>query len=137
MRIENRTTYMTVMSRYHLILIAAFIISIVTKPEGWWVSCLLFVIIELLVLSNKFTESISIGPTSMITTYFRFFSRKELKVPVKELELRLTKEATFRSPKYFRLKITRKRKLVYVVDSRDGFEEEELRQLSACLSAKT
>ncbi len=136
MKIENSTTYTTVMSRYHLILIAAFIISIVAKPEGWYVSGLLFVFIELLLIFSKFTQSISVSSTNIIITYFRFFTRKELQVPVNDLELRLTKEATFRSPKYFLLKILSKGKLVYVVDSRDGFEEEELRQFSTCLPAK-
>lgn len=46
------------------------------------------------------------------------------------MKLKLSKESTFRSPKYFLLKIFSNGKQVYNIDSRDGFEEQEFVELS-------
>jgi hypothetical protein len=129
MKVENSNNYTTVTIRYVLILVAAFLFSIVTKPEAWELSVSMGLIVVLWIISKKFTQRIDLDSETVTITYFRFLTRKELQVPVEGLEVKLTKEATFRSPKYFLLKIFFKRKHLYTIDSRDGFREDELRQL--------
>jgi hypothetical protein len=130
MELESNIGYTTAVTRYVVIIIAATAFGVLSKPEQWEFICLFSIIILLLILSRRFTESASLNKQNITVKYFVFFTRKELKVPVQDLELKLSKESTFRSPKYFLLKIFSRGKHIYTVDSRHGFEEKELREFS-------
>lgn len=130
MKIESKTPYATVIGRSSLILFVAFIFLIIVKPDTWGIIFLLFAICELQILARKHTYTISALSTGITVNYVSFFIKKELKIPVEKLEVKLSTERAFRNPKYFVLRIYCKRKLVYSIDSRDGIEENELRQLA-------
>ena len=130
MKIHSSISYATLMMRYVLILFAAFLFALLSQPFAWELNCIMGVAVLLLIVSRRITSAISFDSTHMIITYFIFFTRRELKVESENMELKLSKESTFRSPKYFLLKIFSNGKQVYTIDSRDGFEEQEFVELS-------
>ncbi len=130
MRLKNRNTYTATMTRYFLILACGVMVCIITAPAAWLATFSIAMGIALILASNKFTEQI-IAETDYITiTYQRFFIRQHIRLPLDGLELRFTREASFRSPAYFVLKIFSLEKHIYSVDSRDGFHENELKEFA-------
>ncbi len=127
--VTNRRSYYDQIIWETLIVVVVFILFLFFKPSAWWIEIMLFGIIEMSLLSQKFTQSICIDSSNLNIKYLHFFDRKQLTIPNEEVDLRLHKTASFRSPGYFVLEIKRKKRIVYKVDSRNGFEEADLRRL--------
>lgn len=65
----------------------------------------------------------------MIITFGQFFKRKKEEYPINNIKCQLIKSAAFRGGKYFKLSITSAKQKQYVLDSRDGFTEQEFEEV--------
>jgi hypothetical protein len=86
----------------------------------------LFLVVEVIFLSGKFTQKVSIDTTGLEIVYYQFLFEKKLSIPRNKLTIQKRKTGSFRSPSFFVLNIMNNKKEVYRVDSRDGFNEDDL-----------
>ena len=111
-------------------LIIGFMITGIIKPHSLFVSVFLFAVIEIIFLLQKFTTSVAVDELDFIVTYSQFFLKRELKIPKRDVSIKISNEVTFRSPEHLVVYVNVKNKNIYKIDSRDGFDDEDLYKLS-------
>jgi len=124
----NRKKYKAYLLKITLLIIGSFTILAFLSVLNQWLLLMLCVFILLTFLYQKFTESISVTFNVVKITYARFFISNSITIPVSELKIEVIETAAFRGGKYLQVRFFTKNRLVYVVDSRDGFSEDELRE---------
>ena len=134
-KINNDKEYHESLLQTTLLILAAAVILIFLKPYSWVGIIIFTVIIELIFLSQSFTDSISIDDTSVIIVNYCFFSKKVIVINRSEASSKLWKAASFRSPAYWVLDILQQNKKIYSIESRGGFSEEDLVMLNDCLKS--
>jgi hypothetical protein len=127
--IKNEKKYYPYVIRVTLLLLTGLIIFHLVKTPPLWGTVLFFLILELIFISNTFTQSISIDASRVVISYFSFLIEKQLTIPISKTEFKITKTASFRSPTYFLLSVFENEKRVYQIDTRDGFSEEDFHKL--------
>lgn len=110
-----------------LIIVGMLLIGMVTS--NLLGALLIGMIIEFLFLTQKITLKLSIDHTGLKVLYYRFFSKNEIQISSGGIKSKADYQVAFRSPKYLTLKIYKKNKLMYTIDSRDGFLEEDLKKM--------
>ena len=130
LKIENQKQYNHSLKMRTLYLFLAFAIIQMVKP-AFFFNCILFLIIETMVVSIKFTQSLIIEPSGLTINYFHFFSAKKITIPLEMANFKLIKTGSFRSPSYYVLKIMEGKRKVHEIDSRDGIQENDLKQILA------
>ncbi len=110
-------------------ILIGFVIMLFLNPSFFIGDIIMFILIELILLSERFTQSVSANHISITIIYYHFLSKKEIVINRSETKSKLSKVGSFRSPVYFVLDIRRYNKRVYRIDSRDGFSKDELNML--------
>lgn len=110
-----------------LILIAFIIVEIFSSFSI--IALLLFLFIEIILISSRFTQSVSIDTSFVVIYYYHFLIKKQLVFPRKDVEIKEIRIASFRSPAYNVINIIKNRKQVYQIDSRDGFDKDDLKMI--------
>ena len=113
-----------------------FLIIQIINPSFFIGTVIIFLIIEAILISENFTQSISVDNLKVKIINYHFFSKKEIVVERNKVEFKLSKKASFRSPGYYVLDVLENKKRIYTIDSRNGFEEEELIKLNDFLKPK-
>lgn len=129
MKVFNSNNYFNYVTRILVILTIAVFIAIIIYPSSFAISFILYLVLIILFTGSRYTQSISIDSQNIIITYFQFFAKKELKISIKEITIKMIKAVAFRNPKYFILQVYQKNKKIYSIDSRDGFLEEDFKKI--------
>lgn len=132
-KINNDKEYHEYVLRMSLWLLAGGVVMLFLKPSFWVGTIIITVIIELIFLSQSFTDSVSVDDINVTIVYYCFFSRKKIVISKSETKSKLSKTGSFRSPVYWVLDIMKQNKRVYSIDSRDGFNEDDLIMIDNCL----
>ena len=132
--VKNKKKYFPTLIKSTLLMLSGFILVLIFQQSFSWLVLILLLTIELILISTKFTQSISIKSTKIVIIYFRFLIKSRLEIQKSEVEFKLKKSASLRSPAYLILEILKKNKKVYQVDSRDGFEEEDLNLIKSSIN---
>ncbi|MDR0872335.1 MAG: hypothetical protein LBN27_02560 [Prevotellaceae bacterium] len=87
----------------------------------------LFVFTEIIIISTRYTKKVSISEIGVTITYYQFLRLKLLTIPFKNAIFELSKKKVYQRLEHFYvIKIFQNNKMLYEIDSRDGFEEFEL-----------
>lgn len=122
--IKNRKKYYPYILRTTLLLAAAmFVLQLLTRFS--LISVALFLVVEFIILSEKFTENISINSDDLVIKYFQFLKSKKISIPLFDADLKKYKVVAFRSSGYYKLNISINKKNIHELDSRNGFYEED------------
>lgn len=90
---------------------------------------ILFLTIELIILSKTFTVMFSLNASEVKIVYYKWLRRKEMLLDLSEIHLRTKRTAEFRSGPFSLLQILKGGNVIYEIDSRDGFEEKDFKQI--------
>ena len=115
--------------RISIVLFLGFVIVALINPNYFLQIILIFLFVELIFISQKFTQRIVIDSNGVEIIYFQSFFKKTLFVPKNEIGYKVLKTAEYRGGKYFILKVLKNSKVVYSVDSRDGFDKQDFETL--------
>lgn len=126
LEIENNKYYRESLLQTSLIVLALTVVLIFMKPSFGPGAVIFGVMIELAILAQTFTESISVDDVNLKIVSYTFFSKKEIVLSKAEIRSKLSKTGSFRSPVYWVLDIMQRNKRIYSIDSRDGFDEDDL-----------
>lgn len=133
--IINRKNYNKSLLKTTLWILAGFVVTIFLNPSFFVVAIILSIIIELIFLSEKYTERVSVDDINTTIVFHRFFSKKEMVINKSETRSKLSKVASFRGSAYWVLDIMQHKKRIYRIDSRDGFGEDDLIMLDNSLKS--
>lgn len=124
--LRSKRSYSSDLLLTWLMIIAALAIVAILKYFDLWAFITIFLLLSIAISSRSFTAGITVDAVSVVIKYHRFFLSKEIIVPANEATLVVAKAVAFRGGAFCQLKVFRKNKLVYTIDSRDGFDKESL-----------
>jgi hypothetical protein len=124
--IKNEKSYYKSILQMTLWILSGFIIMLFLKPSSFAGIIIICILIELVLLSERFTQSIRVDNINATIIYYRFLSKKEIVISKGETRSKLSKAGSLRSPAYWVLDIRQHNKRIHRIDSRDGFSEEDL-----------
>jgi hypothetical protein len=124
--VKNKKNYHKSLLQTTLWILAGFVITLFLNPSFFAGSVIICIIIELIFLSERFTQSVSVDNINATIIYYHFLSKKEIVIKKGETKSKLSKAGSFRSPVYWILDIIQHNKRIYRIDSRDGFDEDDL-----------
>lgn len=133
-KVNNDKEYHESLLHTSLLILAAALIMIFLKPLSWVGVIVFTVIIELIFLSQSFTDSVSVDDTKVTIVSYCFFSRNVIIINKSEASSKLSKAPSFRGSAYWVLDIMQHNKKVYGIESRDGFSEKDLVMLNSLIS---
>ncbi|MFT4154698.1 hypothetical protein [Parafilimonas sp.] len=134
--IKSKKDYYKSLIKSSLWIVVGFLIIQIINPSFFFGTLIIFLVIEAILISENFTQSISVDALNVKIINYHFFSKKEIVIERNKVEFKLLKKASFRSPGYFVLDVLENKKRIYTIDSRNGFEEEELIKLNDFLKPK-
>lgn len=116
-------------------ILAGFVVTIFLNLSFFIIAIILSVIIELILLSERYTERVSVDDINVTIVFHRFLSKKIMVINKNGMRLKLSKAASFRGPAYWVVDIMQHKKRIYRIDSRDGFNEDDLIMLDNSLKS--
>lgn len=127
--ISSNRKYYYYISCLSLISLSILALLFLLVRVNFYLFLILFLIVECILLSTKFTQLLSIDENDINIMYYRFLFKKQVYFKFSEIKIELDYSGSFRSPKYTILKILIKNKVVYTIDERDGFAEQDLTRI--------
>jgi hypothetical protein len=135
--LKNEKSYYKFLFQSSILALFAFIIVQMFKPSSFIGTFLIYTALELILFSTKFTDSVIVNSNRATVIYYRFFYRREIVFSISDIQSKISKEASLRSPVYLVLNIFQDNKKIYSIDSRDGFDDDDLIKLDQVLNTKT
>lgn len=131
--VENKIDYKKSMLRTSSLIFLASLLMLMFRPQFILVSFLMFLIIEIILLSAKFTQAVIVDDSIIKIVYWTFLVKREIEMKKDEIQFKLSKTGSFRSPSYFVLDILQKKRKIYRIDGRDGFSKDDLLKIEKSL----
>ena len=133
LKISSKKNFIKYIIRITLILSIGFLLMFFYYGFSWLL-LLLFIFIEIVIISQRFTSMISIKENEVQIDYYKWLSRNQIILNLADIDFRIKKTAEFSSGPFHLLQILNGAKLIYQIDSRDGFE---LIDFNSIVSLKT
>jgi len=122
---SNRRYYSYILC-LSLILLSISTLLFLFVKNYFYLLLILFLAIEFILLSTKFTQLIRIDEGRINIIYYRFLFKKQICFNISEIKIEADYSGSYRSPKHFILKILIQKEVVYTIDERDGFTAQDL-----------
>jgi hypothetical protein len=121
---KNKSSFTKRNLYYLLILLSIFLIIVIISKGSFLGKGVFVFIVFLIIIFQKFTALIIIDKTQnvLMIQYHEFLLKKTKKLELDKVETRLKQHYAFKGGAYSILQILIKGKVVYEIDSRDGFE---------------
>lgn len=124
--IYNKRRYSRYIFSITLILFSGELILFIWSKKNILIFLILFIIIELVFLSKKFTDKILVEDDKFKIIYYQWAFKHVLELPKKNIKLEKEKLVAIRGHRYTAINIFSNEKLVYTIDNRDGFSDESM-----------
>ena len=135
LEIKNKKKYYKSLTLTSMWILIGFTMVQLLNPSFFIGTILIAIIIEVIFLSEKFTQSVSVDSENVTVVYYHFISKKNLIISKTGSTCKISKKGSFRSPIYLVMDIIQNNKKIYQIDSRDGFDEDELIKLNRILNS--
>ena len=134
--IRNKRSYFQYLLTISLVLVACLVVLFFVNPHYPMAFFTLFFLLELLVLSIRFTAEVSVTDTNLQITYYKWAIRKVLSYDPSNTTAKSTWTVLLSGSKYKIIKIYFQGKLVYSFNTNEGFDDDDLYTLSEVLKSK-
>ncbi|MDO6432746.1 hypothetical protein Q4E93_19220 [Flavitalea sp. BT771] len=124
--IYNNKSYKQYIFLVTLILLAGLAILLIVRPKNIGVSLGLFIFLEIVFLSRRFTDKISVVENNIVIAYYKWGFRRLLEFDIKNIRAEVGKIVENRGYKNKSLNIFYKNKLAYTFNTSDGFNDEDI-----------
>ena len=126
MEISNNKSYKKYIFLVTIILLAGLTIFLIINTKNVGISVGLFIILETVFLSRRFTDKIAIGETHLSIWYYKWGIRRQLVFDIQDIRAEAGEMVENRGYKYKSLNIYFKNKSVYNLNAGDGFGDSDL-----------
>lgn len=128
--IVNKKSYKLYILKTSFLIGGALALFIIIGKLGLIGALLFFIIIELIILSNKFTAEVAIHNGKIRLKYYRWLKLFYKEANMNDITIEKNFAGSLRSPKHEILKFLYKKKPFFSIDSSDGFTEEDFKKIS-------
>lgn len=130
-RLQSKTGYWFRLAAFALTLVLLFLIN--QLPYFSFANRILLaglsVVLLLLFISKKRVTLIIAGPDYLTIQYYQLFNKRTFKEKKDSVRLCVQQKTTFRGGRYRVLQVNVKEQLLFEIDERDGFNEQEFNKL--------
>lgn len=124
--ISNSKHYKQYIFPVTIMLFAGLAILFIVKPKDIGISLGIFIILEIVFLSRRFTGKISIADNNIVIAYYKWGFRRLLEFDIKNIRTEAGKIVENRGYKSKSLNIFYENRLAYTLNANDGFSDEDM-----------
>jgi uncharacterized membrane protein YdbT with pleckstrin-like domain len=130
-RLKSRTGYWFRLAVFTLSLVLLFLINQLPyfSFANWKLLAGLSVVLLLLFISKKWVTGIIAEPDYLTIQYYQLFIKRTFKEKKDRVRLCVLQKTTFRGGRYRVLQVNVKEQQLFVIDERDGFNEQDFNDL--------
>lgn len=120
-KVANSKNYYENIGIFSILIIVVLLILSIFSGSNIVVDVFLFLLLELIFISNKYTSVISIDNEIIRITYYKFLVKRELKFNTKDTQIKLENKIAMYGHKYKILNINFRGRTVYSIDTSNNF----------------